>query len=223
MSENYDSFAPSALAYARIKSAILNLTFRPGQRLSESMLAAELKLGRSPIRTALTRLEAEGWIRVQPQSGTFVSAPTADDVAELAELRLVLEVHTARQAAERISDAELAELRRSFDSLAAIGVDGHFADFLTFDDEFHATLHRVAGNRKILDMLRNLRDQIHWVRVSNAVLPGRVGRSLKEMQLVLEALERRDGDAAAAAMRVHISNIADSFRSMRPEASEDAA
>jgi DNA-binding GntR family transcriptional regulator len=217
------SFSPSALAYARIKGAILDLTYRPGQRLSEAMLANELKLGRSPIRTALARLEGEGWIRIQPQSGTFVSAPTADDVADLAELRLVLEMHATRRAAEKISTEELAELRASFDALAAMGVDGHFADFLTFDDQFHATVHRVAGNRKIFEMLRNLRDQIHWVRVSTAVLPGRVGESLREMQRVLEALERRDGEAAASAMGVHIANIAGSFQSMRRKATENAA
>ena len=208
------AFSPADLAYARIKGAILNLTYKPGQRLSEAMLSAELGLGRSPIRTALTRLEGEGWINVQPQSGTFVSSPTAEEVAEMTELREVLEVHAARRAAKKIHDETLKLLRAAFDNLAESGVEGHFEEFLKFDDLFHSAIHRAAGNRKILEMIRNLRDQIQWVRVSNAILPGRVVESLAEMKLVLEALERRDERAAAEAMSVHIGNIATRFQTL---------
>lgn len=219
----FQAFSPADLAYARIKNAILNLTYKPGQRLSESMLSNELGLGRSPIRTALTRLEGEGWIRVQPQSGTFVNSPSAEEVAEMMELRQVLEMHTARKAAKLIDSNTLTKLRRAFDALAAAGVDGHFNDFLAFDDLFHSAIHRAAGNRKILEMIRNLRDQIHWVRVSNAILPGRVGESLAEMKLILEALERRDGQAAADAMGVHIGNIALRFKSLNSDSKVSAA
>jgi len=217
------AFSPADLAYARIKGAILNLTYKPGQRLSEAMLSSELGLGRSPIRTALTRLEGEGWIRVQPQSGTFVSSPTAEEVAEMAELREVLEAHAARRAADKIDSATLKELRVAFDTLTKSGVEGHFEDFLSFDDLFHSAIHRAAGNQKILEMIRNLRDQIHWVRVSNAILPGRVGESLSEMKLVLEALERRDGKAAADAMSVHIGNIAIRFKTLSNDSKASAA
>lgn len=219
----YQPFSPTDLAYARIKDAILNLTYKPGQRLSEAMLSAELGLGRSPIRTALTRLEGEGWIRVQPQSGTFVSEPTAKEVADMVELRLVLERHAAQCAAEKITGTELKELRTAFNALAAVGVDGHFADFLIFDDQFHSAIHRAAGNRKILEMIRNLRDQVHWMRVSNSILPGRVGKSLNEMKAILEALESRDAKAAGDAMGVHIGNIALSFKSSHRDANESAA
>lgn len=219
----FQAFSPADFAYSRIKSAILNLTYKPGQRLSESMLSSELGLGRSPIRTALTRLEGEGWIRIQPQSGTFVSSPTAEEVAEMTELREVLEAHAARKAAEMIDDATLNELRSAFDTLAASGVDGHFNDFLAFDDLFHSTIHRAAGNQKILEMIRNLRDQIRWVRVSNSILPGRVSESLAEMKLVLEGLERRDGKAASDAMSVHIGNIALRFKSLNSGSNVNAA
>ena len=219
----FQSFSPADLAYARIKGAILNLTYKPGQRLSEAMLSSELGLGRSPIRTALTRLEGEGWVRVQPQSGTFVGSPTSDEVAEMTELREVLEAHAARKAAEKIAESALKELRTAFDALAALGVDGHFNDFLAFDDLFHSEIHRAAGNQKILEMIRNLRDQIHWVRVSNAILAGRVGESLNEMKLILEALERRDSEAAAIAMSAHIGNIALRFKSLNAGSKESAA
>jgi DNA-binding GntR family transcriptional regulator len=198
-------------AYEKIKRGILDLRYRPGEKLSETRLAEDLNLGRSPIRTALARLGGEGWIKVLPQSGTFVRELSPQEVADVAELRLLLEAHAAHRAAERIGPDDLNLLRTEFEALKAKGVDGHFEEFLRLDDHFHTTLHRVAGNRRVAEILQNLRDQIHWIRVVNAILPGRVAESLKEMDRVLVALERRDGEEAAKAMRQHIGNVANSF------------
>jgi DNA-binding GntR family transcriptional regulator len=198
-------------AYEKIKRGILDLRYRPGEKLSETRLAEDLNLGRSPIRTALARLGGEGWIKVLPQSGTFVRELSPQEVADVAELRLLLEAHAAHRAAERIGPDDLNLLRTEFEALKAKGVDGHFEEFLRLDDHFHTTLHRVAGNRRVAEILQNLRDQIHWIRVVNAIVPGRVAESLKEMDRVLVALERRDGEEAARAMRQHIGNIANSF------------
>lgn len=198
-------------AYEKIKRGILDLRYRPGEKLSETRLAEDLNLGRSPIRTALARLGGEGWIKVLPQSGTFVRDLSPQEVAEIAELRLLLEAHAARRAAERIGDDDLNLLRTEFEALKAKGVDGHFEDFLRLDDRFHTTLHRVADNQRVAEILQNLRDQIHWIRVVNAIVPGRVAESLKEMDHVLVALERRDAEEAAQAMCQHIGNIASSF------------
>lgn len=198
-------------AYEKIKKGILDLRYRPGEKLSETRLAEDLNLGRSPIRTALARLGGEGWIEVLPQSGTFVRDLSSQEVAEIAELRLLLEAHAARRAAERIGDDDLNLLRTEFEALKAKGVVGHFEDFLRLDDRFHTTLHRVAGNQRVAEILQNLRDQIHWIRVVNAIVPGRVAESLREMDRVLVALERRDAEEAAKAMCEHIGNIASSF------------
>ena len=198
-------------AYEKIKRGILDLRYRPGEKLSETRLAEDLNLGRSPIRTALARLGGEGWIKVLPQSGTFVRELSPQEVADVAELRLLLEAHAAHRAAERIGPDDLNLLRAEFEALKAKGVDGHFEECLRLDDHFHTTLHRVAGNQRVAQILQNLRDQIHWIRVVNAILPGRVAESLKEMDRVLVALERRDGEEAAKAMRQHIGNVANSF------------
>ncbi|MCM5570450.1 GntR family transcriptional regulator [Burkholderiaceae bacterium FT117] len=203
-----------AEAYRKIKEGILELRYRPGQKLSETKLAAELRLGRSPIRGALARLERDGWVRVLPQSGTFVRKLSLEEIAAMSELRLLLESHAASVAALRVSPDELALLRAKFESLKASGVDGHFDEFLDLDDLFHGLVYRVAGNPLITQILQNLRDQIHWVRVTTAVLPGRVDASLHEMDRVLDAMERRDPDAAAEAMRQHIGNIAVSYEAV---------
>lgn len=199
-------------AYRKIKEGVLSMRYQPGQKLSEAKLAAELGVGRSPVRSALARLERDGWVRVLPQQGTFVRKFSAADVAAMSELRLLLEGHAAQVAAQRVAADELAKVRQRFESLKAKGAEQHFDEFLELDDMFHGLVYRVAGNPLITQILKNLRDQIRWVRASNAATPGRVDASFAEMERVLVALEHRDGDAAAKAMRQHIGNIADSYR-----------
>jgi DNA-binding GntR family transcriptional regulator len=72
----------------------------------------------------------------------------------------------------------------------------------------------VAGNRRIEEILRNLKDQIRWVRAATATLPGRVQESFLEMDRVLDAMEARNPEAAAEAMSRHIGNIANTFKTM---------
>ena len=207
-------------AYRKIKEGILALRYKPGQKLSETKLAADLHVGRSPVRSALARLERDGWVRVLPQHGTFVRKFSADDIAAMSELRLLLEAHAASVAAARVTPEELDPLRRQFEALKAKGAERNFEEFLALDDRFHGLVHRTANNPLITEILRNLRDQIHWVRVINANVPGRVEASLHEMDRVLVALERGDGEAAAQAMRQHIGNIAHSYGARAPGADE---
>jgi DNA-binding GntR family transcriptional regulator len=196
--------SPAEVAYERIKHAILNLTYLPGEKLSEVRLAADLELGRSPIRSALARLESENWIRVLE----------ADELEQLSELRLLLECHATRSATANISDTQLADLRTTFNALKAKRIEDHIREFTALDTGFHSTIYRVAGNRRIEEILLNLKDQIVWVRAVTATLPGRVSQSLLEMDEVLQAMERRDADAAEQAMARHIGNIAATFKSM---------
>jgi len=218
------AYSPSALAdaYQRIKDGILELRYQPGQKLSEAKLAADLNLGRSPVRSALARLERDGWVRVLPQNGTFVRRFSAEDIAAMSELRLLLEAHAASVAAMKVAPEELTPLREKFEALKAKGAARNFDEFLELDDLFHGMIYRVAGNPFVTDILKNLRDQIHWVRVTTATLPGRVEESLREMDRVLHALEHRDPAAAADAMRQHIGNIAVSYEAV-PETHEREA
>ena len=207
-------------AYRKIKEGILALRYKPGQKLSETKLAADLRVGRSPVRSALARLERDGWVRVLPQHGTFVRKFSAEDIAAMSELRLLLEAHAASVAAAKVTPEELGLLRRQFEALKAKGAERNFEEFLALDDLFHGLVHRTANNPLITEILRNLRDQIHWVRVINANVPGRVEASLREMDRVLAAMERGDGEAAAQAMRQHIGNIAHSYGARPPQGDE---
>lgn len=196
------------LAYREIKSRIVNLQYKLGEKLSEARLVAELGLGRSPIRTALARLKSEGWVAVSAQSGTFVKALTDRDIEQVTELRTLLEIHCARAAATSITEAELRGVRADFATLGPRCAAGDSEAFIELDMKFHVAIYRAADNELIVDILLNLRDKVQWIRRACAVSLERVQDGFHELEAIRDALEARQGDLAGERMRAHIQNAA---------------
>ena len=198
----------SFLAYTQIKGRIIDLTYQPAERLSETKLAEEFGLGRSPIRTALSRLESEGWVEISPQSGTFVCSPTEREIKELTVLRALLEAYCAGQAATRISDKEIELLKLKFAACRPHVQAGDVAVALQLDEEVHALMYRLAGNELIANTLTGLRDKVQWIRSACADYILRIEESFEEMAAVVEALSRRDVVMVQHLIRQHVENAA---------------
>jgi len=194
------------VVYREIKRRITELQYAPGDKLSEARIAIELGVGRSPVRTAFSRLQGEGWIEVSPQSGSFVKGLNATEIAEILETRLVLESHLAGLAAERISDAELQRLRAAFAAFGDRVTSDRLEDYLDLDLMFHLTIYQAAGNALISRILINLIDKVRWIRRAGGESSTRFQAALIEIHDVLKALEARDAKAAATAMHIHIEN-----------------
>ncbi len=209
-----NSAAASRLAYEEIKRRIIDLAYAPGTKLSEARLVDELGHGRSPIRSAFARLQAEGWVTVSPQSGTYVKRLSESEIAEIYELRLLLETHATRAAARNITEADLQalhnEFRRRMPRAGERFDEQRFDDINELDAMFHATVHRAAGNALITNILFNLFEKVTWLKKSSPSTPQRMQLWGAELRGVLKALERRDPDIAARRMRAHIDHAADS-------------
>lgn len=195
-------------AYREIKNRILDLRYPSGTKLSETRIAAELGLGRSPIRSALARLKEEGWVAITPQSGTYVKALTARDIADVLELRLLLEAHVVERATSRISELELQGLKRALAMLAPHIIEGRLDEFIELDDQIHSAIYRAADNNLIATILYQLREKIRWIMPTSAATRERQKRALRELEAIVEALQSRDAAAAVARMREHVRNAA---------------
>jgi len=200
-------------AYAAIKKRILESRYAPGERLSEAQLAKELGLGRSPIRTALAKLKSDGWIAVSPQSGTYIKSLNDKEIADLVDLRLLLETHATALAAQAIGDDDVRKLRRAFTAFCPKGVahlnERAFDDFNEFDSLVHLTIHRAAGNALVAEILANLLDKVQWLKSSARPSAARIRAGYNELKGIVEALEARQPKEAATRMRDHITNAAD--------------
>jgi DNA-binding GntR family transcriptional regulator len=150
-----DELSQTTQTYREIKRRIVELEYRLGERLSETRLASELGVGRSPVRSALAQLRSEGWVAISPQSGTFVKALTNRDIEEVTELRIVLEMHATRTAAERITQKEISALHVAFDTLGPSITAGRSELFIDLDKQLHQTIYKAAGNELVFDILRN--------------------------------------------------------------------
>jgi len=199
-------------AYAAIKKRILDSRYIPGERLSEAHLAKELGLGRSPIRTALAKLKNDGWIAVSPQSGTYIKSLSDKEIADLLDLRLLLETHVAERAARSIGEHDLRRLRGAFAAFSPRGAgeltDRAFDEFNEFDSLLHLTLYRAAGNALVTEILANILDRVQWLKTSARPSAPRIRAGYAELRRILEALEAREPKLAAARMREHITNAA---------------
>lgn len=211
--------AAATHAYEEIKRRIIDLVYSPGTKLSEVQLADELGFGRSPIRTAFARLQSEGWITVSPQSGTYVKRLSEAEIAEIYDLRLLLETHATRQAARNITEEQVAELhgefRRRMPQKRERFDEHMFDDINELDALFHATVYRAAGSTLVTNILLNLFEKVTWLKKSSPSPPERMQKWGDELRGVLKALEKRDPVAAAKRMREHIGHAADSGSEVR--------
>jgi DNA-binding GntR family transcriptional regulator len=201
-------------AWREIKRRIIEGHYAPGEKLSEVRLSAELGVGRSPIRTALARLQGEGWIEVSPQSGTYVRGLSGKEIDDVLEIRLVLETYVAGLAAKRISDAALSKLRRGFEAFGATVTNDRMDEYLELDLSVHVAIYHAAGNELITRNLLNLIDKVRWMTRPSTAWPVRIQEAYEEVERILQALEKRDAVAAQDAMRRHIQATID-FRKQR--------
>src|SRR5262245_16730232 len=143
---NDDSTAEEATTTA-LRRAILQGVLRPGDRLRQETLAAELGVSRIPLRDAFRRLEAEGLIRIDGRRGARVASLSADDVAELYELRRLLEVHCIRLAIRDLTDEGAAELLDLFGRMDPHV--GHDTPGVVSQRTFYSTLYGWSGRQRM--------------------------------------------------------------------------
>jgi DNA-binding GntR family transcriptional regulator len=138
----------------RLRALILTGEYGPEERLIEEQLAERLGVSRTPVRQALTMLEAEGLVEIAPHRGATVCSFSFEDVWDIYDLRAVLEGHAARRAAGRIEGPELERLRELADGME--GLAGRFEDheeeiraLVALNQEFHGTIVEASRNRRL--------------------------------------------------------------------------
>lgn len=188
--------------YEALVELVIAGRLQPGQHLVETELARQLGVSRQPVREALHRLEAEGWVDLRPNQGAFVHVPTDHEVDELLDVRELLEVQTARLAARSATASQVRELKAICrEGESAVGA-GDTARFVTVNNEFHATLAKIAGNAVLAELSAIVGRRTRWYY--RLVAPLREHDSCAEHADLVEAIEARDGDRAAKAARRHI-------------------
>ena len=206
----------SEAAYLSIRDRILTLAMPPGSLVHEARLQEELSIGRTPIREALQRLAHEKLVRSVPNRGTFVTDVNITDLARITEVRVVLEGHAARLAAERCTAADRADIRRLLDELQTERVNDQ-RELMRLDQEIHRRIYRCARNaflESTLERYFNLSLRLWFLVLDHGV---RLREAVAEHTSMLEAVLAGEGDRAEEAMRRHVAGFESEIRKVLME------
>lgn len=196
-------------AYDHLKAMAVSFEFKPEARLNESALSVVLGASRTPLREALNRLVAEGFLTFKTGRGFFCRALSPSRISELYEARQAIETEAVRRAVARASDGEIEALcaylvasEPEYESCKDI------TKLLEMDEEFHRRLVELAGNAELVNMLDNIAGRIRYVRLINLELlrsaPRTNARQLSGHRRIVEAVKARNVAEAMAAIRGHI-------------------
>lgn len=212
--------------YATLRAAIASAELAPGRRLSESELASELGVSRTPIREALSTLREERLIAIVPQLGTFVTLISPRAVEDAAFVRETLECASVRMACERATEDELEDLQANLAAQERALAREDTARFDRLDFELHRLLGMASGHPVAWVLAQRANGQLDRVRHLSFPEPGYLASMLEEHRLIVGAVGERDADAAESAMRHHVRmvpSLLPALRATHPEYFDDEA
>ena len=199
-----------------LRRAILDGTLRPGERLMELHLARQLGVSRTPVREALRRLETDGLVETIPNRGAMVAQITVRDVEDVLEVREAMEELAVRRACCRITAAQLAQLYAAEARFEECLRKDDLAGAARADAAFHEVLCEAAGNRRLIQLLSDLRSHLYRYRLEYLKNKKSHAGLVSQHALICEAVKSRDEENAAQAVRSHIRrqklSLAESIR-----------
>ncbi len=191
-------------AYEGLRKRLISQSIKPGERLTEQVLADELKVNRGDIRQAFSRLLAEGLVVRGERGGVFAREYTAEYLKEMAETRMALETAAAALAVERVNEDDLASMREILDHMEIMAENGYEMGFNETDLRFHEQLVKSAHNERFYHIYRLANVPLTFLVLEKAPFKGREEEEgekgkrekMKEDALahreILNALKRRD-------------------------------
>lgn len=199
------------LVVDELRARIIDGRLRLGQALSESALAADLGISKTPVREALLQLKVERLVDVLPQRGTYVFQMAADQVIMISELREIIELAAAASAIKRNHAALLTRMSEIFEGMRAAFVAGDNAAYRALDGEFHQAIIDLCGNPYTIDAYGQVgfRTQALRSRLSDEAALNRL--SFQDHSNMLKLVKSRDVPALQRLLRAHIRHTMRSY------------
>jgi DNA-binding GntR family transcriptional regulator len=210
-------------AYSQLRRAILAGDMAPGQRLVEEELASAFRVTRASLRGGLIDLTADGLVERIPNRGARVRVISLDEAVAITECRMALEGLCAAKAAERVTDAQAAQLRELAGQLSRAVADGEPVKYSALNRELHRMVLEISGQAVAAGLLARLNGQIVRHQFQLALRPGRPQESLPEHLAIIDAITGRDPDQAERAARLHLRSVIRALSDTTSDTTEDAA
>jgi len=196
-------------AYRIIKERLLRMEFEPGSRIREDRLAEEISMSRTPVREAVNRLTAEGFIQQIPRRGLFFVRLEPDEIKDLLDVREALETLAIEKCIQRISAKQLAVLEGILDETEAALTKSNFSFCNELDSRFHGEIARISGNKKLHSYCSDLEDYMHIARAQEKVTQTlkKTTCALEEHRVIVECIKKKDLAGARKAVLANIMSM----------------
>jgi GntR family transcriptional regulator, rspAB operon transcriptional repressor len=194
-------------AYEELKALIVSGELPPGTFLSERTLATRLGMSKTPVRTALERLQMERFVTISPQQGIIVRGLSLAEINDHYDLRIALETFVVSKLAGRLTPDQSDMLEENLRTTSAAASSGDKPRFMALDTEFHLMLCESLGNQEIVRVMEHQRDKFMRVIMPLIERHGeRLQATLAEHTSIVDAVRRGDGRDAAARVAQHLNN-----------------
>jgi DNA-binding GntR family transcriptional regulator len=215
----------SEVVYRKLRRGIIRGDLTQGANVSETELARQLSVSKTPVRQALTRLAQEGLVLSSPHKGAVVTSLSRADLEEIYQLRIHLEALAARMAAERLSAEHAKRLTAILDELEAATATRDTATLRRGYPLLHQAIWHASETRRLPAILLSLQDYVEMSRYTLLFEPSGLEVGYEEHARVVRAILARDPDAAQQAMAEHIEHTLTLLRADRHqgEASQPVA
>ncbi|GAB1477463.1 GntR family transcriptional regulator [Paracoccaceae bacterium] len=187
--------------YQSLRGRILRCEIAPGATLDAEAVAREYQTSRTPVRDAIQRLAAEGFVIIVPRSGYRVAPITFQAVHEILDMRAAIGPHAARQAARYATADDIAEFRSILAEYAAPMDIGSMQQVAR---RFHLAIVRTGRNKRLLTLTETLFDELERLLRYAIDFTVKAGEHSDEHKSLVDAIEARDGEKAAAIEAAHI-------------------
>jgi DNA-binding GntR family transcriptional regulator len=206
---------PPHAAVDQLRAAILAGDFAPGQRLVEADLSELLAASRATVRAALVELSHEGLVERIANRGARVRTISIEEAVAITEVRMVVEGLCAAKAAERVTDAEILELRELGRSMQAAVTGGDVLGYSRLNEQLHDRVREISAQPVAGEVLTRLCAQNVRHQFRLALRPGRPQHSLPEHLSIIDEICARSPEAAERAARRHVLSVINALR--RPD------
>jgi GntR family transcriptional regulator, trigonelline degradation regulator len=196
------------LALERMRRAILEQRFPAGARLVERDIGEQLGVSRSVVREVIRHLESEGLVQSVPHQGPIVAQLDAGTAAQIYEIRAALESAAAAAAAQNATDMDIAQMEAALAEIGAAYAAGDFRAVLAATTRFYEIIFRVGGKMVSWEMVQRLNGRISRLRAMTIASRQRNRTGPAQMRRIVEAIRRRDPEAAAKTCRDHVEQAA---------------
>lgn len=193
-----------------LQNLIIEGVLAPGTKLNEREVCERLGISRTPLREAMKVLASEGLIEIAPNRGAFVSKMSDTEIWETFEMMSGLEALSGELAAERISPAEIAEIKALHDAMLKCRAEHDLPGYYSRNQTIHNKINEAARNSVLRQMYLSVNRRLQTHRFKSNFKEAKWDRAIKEHEEMIESLETRDGKRLAAILRQHLLDKRDS-------------